>query len=242
MKPKFLIPFILFFLAVLGLEIYAEHLHVVTKDFTLLAIMQPLLLPGLILYLLFHFKGKMNIMSGGVLAGLCFDWVGDIILTAYHDAFNMPSMFAYFAGHVCYAIAFGFIAAKSDRKLSFINRLFLAMPAMFYIGVFYFFLSSYMSTHHLNRVYLIPAGLYTVSIMFMAISALWRMGTTSVVSYWTVTAGALFYMLSDTITGYNHFVEAIPYKYVATMGTYGIALLLFTIGTIMHSAPRDVEN
>lgn len=240
MKPKALIPFLFIYLAVLAGEIFAEHHHVVTKDFKFLAIMQPLLLPGLIIYLIYNCKGRWDGFSMGILAGLFFDWISDIILTLHYDSFNMPSMLGYFAGHVCYAIAFGFSIQKSGYKVSLINRFIFSLPPVFYIVVYYFFIYNYMSTHDVKSTYIIPVTMYAFSILAMATSALWRMGTTTDASYWCITAGALLYMLSDSITGYNHFVEPIEYKYIATMFTYGFSLMLFVIGTIIHQPQKKV--
>jgi uncharacterized membrane protein YhhN len=226
---------------VLALEIYAEHRYFVTKDFTFLSIMQPMLVPGLILYLIYNCKGKFNSLSMGVLAGLSFDWVSDIILTLYRDEFNLPSVLGYFAGHVCYAIAFAFSIKKSGYKVSLLNRFIFSLPPIFYIVVYYFFIYNYMSTHDVKSSYIIPVTLYAASILTMSTTALWRMGTTNDASYWCITSGALFYMLSDSITSYNHFVEPIELKYVATMFTYGIALFLFALGAIIHKPTIQTE-
>jgi uncharacterized membrane protein YhhN len=230
------------YLLVLTTEILAEHTYAVTKDFTFLAIMQPILVPVLIGYLIYACRGRFDALSMGVLAGLCFDWIGDVILTIHKDTFNLPGMFGYFAGHVCYAIAFGVSIVKSGYKVSIMNRFVFSLPPIFYIIIYYIFIYNYISTHQVNNMYIIPVALYALSIMAMATSALWRMGTTTDVSFWCVSSGALFYMLSDSITGYNHFVEPISYRYVATMGTYGISLLLFTVGAILHQAPVSKQS
>ncbi len=242
MKPKFFIPFVLIYALILGTEVYAEHHYAVTKDFRFLGIMQPLLLPGLIIYLIYNCKGRFNAFSMGVLAGLCFDWVGDVILTLHRDAFNLPGMLGYFAGHVCYSIAFGFSTKKSGYKVSLMNRFVFCLPPVFYVVIYYFFIYNYMSSHEVKSIYIVPVALYALSIMAMSTTALWRMGTTSDASYWCISSGALFYMLSDSITGYDHFVEPIPYKYLANMSTYGVSLLLFTIGTIIHRPPAVTQT
>ena len=234
MRPKLLIPFVCIYLLILATEVYAEHHYVVTKNFGFLSIMQPLLLPGLILYLIYNCRGRFDGLIWGVMAGLLFDWIADVVLTFYRDTFNLPSVFGYFGGHVCYAIAFASSTQKSGYKVSLLNRFIFSLPPIFYIIVYYLFLYNYMSTHEVKSTYIIPIGLYSLSIMSMASTALWRMGTTTNASYWCITTGALFYMLSDSFTGYDHFVHPIPYKYVVNMTTYGISLLLFTIGTIIH--------
>lgn len=234
MKPKYFIPFTIFFIVLLGLEIGAEHHFAVTGNFTFLGILQPLLIFTLIVYLLLHIRDHKNGLMLGVLAGLGFDWVSDVILTLYKDAFNLPSMMGYFAGHVCYAFAFGISIHKSGYKVSFINRIMYSLPPLFYIVIYYLFIYDYISTHEVKNYYIIPTSLYVLSIMAMATTALWRMGTTNESSYWCITTGALFYMLSDSITGYDHFVQKIDYRYVATMFTYGISLMLFTFGAILH--------
>jgi uncharacterized membrane protein YhhN len=240
LKPKLLVPFSIVYLLILALEIYAEHNHVVTKDFTFLAIMQPLVVPGLIVYLIYNCKGRFTSLLMGVLAGLSFDWIADIVLTFHRDEFNIPCMLGYFAGHVCYAIAFAFSTKKSGYKVSLINRFIFSLPPIFYIVVYYFFIYNYMSTHDVKSVYIIPTTLYAFSILAMSTTALWRMGTTTDISYWCITSGALFYMLSDSITGYDHFVQPIQMRYVASMSAYGIALLLFMLGAIVHHPSKRI--
>jgi len=240
LKPKLLVLFSIFFILILALEIYAEHNHVITKDFTFLAIMQPLVVPGLIAYLIYNCKGRFTSLSVGVLAGLSFDWIADVVLTLHKDVFNIPCMLGYFAGHVCYAIAFAFSTNKSGYKVSLINRFIFSLPPIFYIVVYYFFIYNYMSTHDVKSIYIIPTLLYAVSILAMSTTALWRMGTTTDASYWCITSGALFYMLSDSITGYDHFVHPVQLKYVASMFFYGIALLLFTMGAIVHQPSKKI--
>lgn len=181
-----------------------------------------------------HIKGRKDGLMIGILVGLFFDWVADIVLTYYRDAFNLPSMMGYFAGHVCYAVAFSVRIKKSGYKVSLLNRIVYSLPPLFYIIIYYFFIYDYISTHEVSNYYLVPTSLYVLSIMAMATTALWRMGTTSELSYWCITSGALFYMLSDSITGYNHFVQKIEFRYVATMFTYGLSLFLFTLGAITH--------
>ena len=203
--------------------------------------MQPLLVPGLIIYLIYNCKGKFNGLSMGVLAGLSFDWISDILLTIYYDAFNLPSMMGYFAGLACYSIAFAFSIKKTGYKVSFMNRFIFSLAPIFYICIYYFFIHYYMSNHEVNNMYVVPATLYAVSVLAMSTTALWRMGTTADSSYWCIAAGALLYMLSDSLTGYNYFVKVVQYKYIATMFTYGIALLLFVIGTILHR-PNEIQK
>jgi uncharacterized membrane protein YhhN len=234
LKPKSILFFSIFYFIILGIEIFAEHQYKITGDFTFLAIMQPLVVPGLIAYLVYNCRGKFNSLTMGVLVALCFDWVSDVVLTIYKDAFNLPCMFGYFAGHVCYAIAFTSGNKKNGYKVSLISRIFFVLPPLFYVVVYYFFLYDYVSTHEVKNIYILPIALYSLSILAMATSALWRMGTTSDTSFWCITAGALFYLLSDSVSGYDHFVAPVPLRYLASMFAYGAALLLFTIGSILH--------
>lgn len=234
MKPKFLIPFLVIYCLFLGFEVYAEHINTVYQQFGLLSMMQPSLLPLLIIYLIYNAKGQFSGFTIWVLVGLIFDWLSDIVLTIYKDAFNIPSVMGYFAGHICYTIAFGWSIKKSGYKVSLLNRFIFSLPPIFYIINYYLFIYHYMSNHMVQNSYIIPISLYALSILAMSTSALWRMGTTTDASYWCITSGALFYMLSDSITGYNYFVEPITYKYLISMTAYGLALLLFVIGAIIH--------
>jgi uncharacterized membrane protein YhhN len=203
--------------------------------------MQPILVPILLVYLIYHFKGKFTGMAIGVMAGLLFDWLSDIVLTIYRDGFNMLSVLGYFGGFICYTVGFLNSMRKSTYKVSHLNRFIFSLPPIFYIIVYYFFIYNYMSSHEVKSVYIVPITLYTISVMVMTASALWRMGTTTDLSYWAISAGAIFYMISDSVTGYNFFVEPMKYRYFASMSTYAIALFLFTIGTILHQ-PQKLKD
>lgn len=196
--------------------------------------MQPTLLISLIAYFVYNMKGKFNRMAWWLLAGLCIDCCSDIILTFYKDEFNLPSMLGYFAGHICFGMAFITSTNQSGYKVSLINRFIFSLPPIFYILVYYLFIFNYINTHEVKSYYIIPTTLYSFSIIFMATTALWRMGTTNESSYWCIASGALLYMLSDSVTGYDHFIAKIDMRYLASMFTYGASLFLFAIGTILH--------
>jgi uncharacterized membrane protein YhhN len=176
-------------------------------------------------------------MSKWLLAALCLDWISDIILTCYRDQFNLPCMIGYFTANICYGLAFVTSVREGGYKVSLLNRFIFCLPPVFYVVVYYLFIFNYVSTHEVKSFYIVPITLYAGSILFMSTTALWRMGTTSELSYWCITTGALFYMLSDSITGYDHFVKPVYMKYLANMFTYALSLLLFVMGTILHQSP-----
>jgi len=75
-----------------------------------------------------------------------------------------------------------------------------------------------------------PALLYTVIICLMAITARKRWKRTGSDSFWLIMAGALFFVLSDSILAYNRFVAQASWGTPAIMATYLTAQFLLIEG------------
>ena len=234
MKPKRLILFSILYFILLAFELYAEYHFFTHKDFRYLRIFQPVLVPALISYLVFNTKIVVFNFPFWILLGLIFDWLADLILTFYQDAFNIPSMLGYFLGLICFATGFVKSIGKNGYNATFLNRFIFSLPPLFYLVVYYFFVQHYMSHNSAQYMYILPAAFYSIAILAMSSTALWRIGSATDSSYWMIVAGGFFYLVSDSITGYDHFVEPVKLRYLLTMSSYGIALYFIMLGTILH--------
>ena len=79
----------------------------------------------------------------------------------------------------------------------------------------------------------IPVLSYIVIISFMAITARQRYNRSDNESFWLIMAGALFFILSDTLLAMNKFLGPIENERILIMSTYVIAQFLIVKGIIV---------
>lgn len=145
----------------------------------------------------------------GIFAGLFFCLVGDVFLL--WDDFFLLGLGAFLVGHLFFSFtiinAFGF--SKSFWVLAGVLGLAAFVYAQFY--------------PHLGALQL-PVLAYVLVIAFMV----WQ----SVGTYFKrknkttafLAVGALCFMLSDSLLGYNKFVAPLPWESLWVLGSYWLAL------------------
>ncbi len=83
-------------------------------------------------------------------------------------------------------------------------------------------------------------GLFLASLVLAYVLLLLSMASCAILlSRWTGMAGALLFVLSDTMIGIRNFVMPFPFSAEAIMGTYYAALLLLCFWFFTKSRPRD---
>jgi uncharacterized membrane protein YhhN len=80
----------------------------------------------------------------------------------------------------------------------------------------------------------LPVLVYSVAIMIMVITALFRYGRTNTDSFWLVFGGSVLFMISDSILALNKFYSPIPLAGFLIMLTYSAAQYLIVKGIIRH--------
>ncbi len=80
----------------------------------------------------------------------------------------------------------------------------------------------------------VPVVVYALVLVLMVLHALFRYGRTSATSFWMVFAGALLFMISDSLIAINKFFAPVAYEGLWIMTTYITAQYLIVTGLINH--------
>lgn len=152
-----------------------------------------------------------------MMGGLVFSLAGDVFLMLPQDLF-VPGLLAFLCAHVCFLAAFlgdcGFAARRWP------------LPACFGIAV----LNLYLLWGSIAAPLRVPVIVYVLVLASMAGQALVRArvfdarGDAQAVSARWAAAGALMFMLSDSLLAWNRFHGAIPLSSVWVLSTYYLAL------------------
>jgi uncharacterized membrane protein YhhN len=188
---------------------------------------KPLMMPLLALWFAretadenFHKKARTFIIVGLLLSAL-----GDTLLMLDRDFeganFFLFGLASFLCAHICYATAFFSMASIRSGFLS--RKLLFVLPFVAYLGLF------------LNLLWpgipegmKAPVAVYGFVISIMALAAVNLRDDVPTRGYRTVVAGALLFLLSDSLIGIARFVQPFPFAGIAIMvtyilGQYGIA-------------------
>ncbi|NND16539.1 MAG: lysoplasmalogenase [Eudoraea sp.] len=206
MSKKFTV---VFFIILLG-DIVALHfpdlpwLRYLTK---------PAIVGSLIVWLALQ-KFELSRLKYYLLAGLIFSLTGDILLmfTRNSELYFLLGLGAFLLAHVCYILAFVRRGYLTPRRLPI--GIFLVTA---YAIVIYWNISDGLGD---KLPYVIA---YMLILWLLTVAAFMRKPYVSQPSYQLVLAGALFFMLSDSLLAWDKFKESIPLGGIAIMATYGLA-------------------
>jgi alkenylglycerophosphocholine hydrolase len=162
-------------------------------------------------------KGKL------IFVGLLFSAVGDFFLSIRGREYFVCGLIAFGFAQIMYILTF-FRKPKLKRVQSFFSLIFI-FYGMF-VGILLF--------PKLDVMLLVPIGIYFLLLMFMGISSV--LGEDN---YFLVTAGALLFMVSDSIIAMNMFVVKIYNSSLWIMLTYYVAQFMITHGSINKCADQE---
>lgn len=191
---------------------------------------KPAIVGSLIILILGQSFHKKRLKSR-IIVALCFSLVGDLLLlfTGKAEIYFLLGLLSFLLAHSWYVIAFvhrGYFD-KARMPLSII-LLFL------YSFVIYWYISDGLGD---MQPYVIA---YIGILVLLTIVALFRETYVSKRSYQWVLAGALFFMLSDSILAVDTFKLDIPYSGIAIMITYAIAQWFLVHGAIEEDRTEPV--
>jgi len=125
-----------------------------------------------------------------ILAGLVFSMAGDVLLILPADRFA-AGLAAFLIAHLCYGAAF----VSEIRALTW----WRLVPLLVYGALVYLLLAPSLGSLKL------PVGIYVLAILAMAWSAWERWGQLGSRGALLALAGALLFVISDTVLAFNHF-------------------------------------
>jgi uncharacterized membrane protein YhhN len=175
-------------------------------------ITKPVLMPALALYYVSSAAQPNPVLIAAIVCG----WLGDIFLMIPDPQktrrYFKPGLAVFLLGHVLYIAVF---AAYLPRAASVPAWGWASLAVYIATGIVGYRLIS----PHAGKM--LPAIIaYIIIIVLMGASTVLPLGNVNTAGAVTAMAGALVFMVSDTINAYNRFVRDVPYERVLTMGTY----------------------
>jgi len=212
--------FSILFLLIFILELIAEFQQLNTLRF----IVKPCIVLSLAVFFCIRTKLKGRFHKR-LFSGLIFAWLGDILLL-FVDArpeYFMYGLFSFLLGHLFYTRAF-YLDFRSAQELDKKNaRIAIGFCSVSSIA-FYFYLRPHLGTLKL------PVMIYTFVISMMLMMSVFRNLRVNKESFILVFAGAILFVLSDSLLAYNKFVSSFSLAGVCIMATYMLAQYFIVIG------------
>jgi uncharacterized membrane protein YhhN len=213
---------VLLFLAALMANIVAvcfgsEGLRFFTK---------PLVLLILILYFFTETRRPETALKGWILLALLFSWLGDVfLLFELHDAiYFMFGLSSFLVAHIFYIVFFHSIRVREKIH----SRLLLLVPVVIYYAVLISFLSPFLNEYKL------PVRIYGVVISFMLLLAMHMTDLENKKAGRLMLAGALLFVLSDSILAIDKFYHSFEWAAALIMLTYGLAQWSLVEGALAY--------
>lgn len=189
-----------------------------------LSFLPGILLKGIIIPLLtiIYLVNARHNLKIAILAALIFSWAGDVVL-----GFSFIAGLACFLlAHVMYLIAF--FRTRGTGSV-FFRCFYLLFPVILYgTGLMY------LLYNNLDGMRL-PVIIYTIVILTMLVAAISRYGKVNRFSFILVLAGAILFVISDSLIALNRFGFPFMFSGIAVMTTYITAQYLIVAGVLKQS-------
>lgn len=159
-----------------------------------------------------------------------FCWLGDVFLMfdQVNELFFMLGLGAFLTGHINFIFCYRQLRSEKGEGLNNPQKLRFSFPVLL-IGTGLITIL-YPKLGDLK----IPVMVYALVLSVMVIQAIFRYGFTSSKSFWLMTTGAMFFMLSDSLLAINKFLQPLPNAGLSIMITYMAAQYLITLGAVEH--------
>ena len=162
-----------------------------------------------------------------IFGGLLFSLVGDVALlfAGKNPIFFIAGLSTFLIAHIFYAAAFFRDYRYNPDASKKYGHIMLIVMSVFTIG-FYFWIQTYLVDLK------IPVMAYMLVISIMAIMAGYRYERVNLQSFQLILAGAICFVISDTLLAINKFVQPFVLSGVLIMATYMAAQFLITLGAL----------
>jgi len=191
-------------------------------------ICKPLILLSLIGYYLSAIENRSMVF----VQALFFSWVGDVLLLFSTDSelFFIIGLIAFLISHLLFIQAYRHHRnSHVDQELLGTQKVRYALPIILAsTGLIVILFNSLGPLQ-------IPVAAYSLVLCVMVLTALFRYGRTTRLSFWMVFLGALLFMISDSMLAMNKFFSPIAGARFMVMFTYISAQYLIVEGILLHS-------
>lgn len=170
-----------------------------------------------------------------ILTSLAFSWSGDVNLmmpsvpgySSYEEQFFLLGLVSFLIAHVLYILAFRKEINRVEGPSLLKRKPYAALPVVIGLGALLVVVFP-----EVNAEMKIPVMVYATIISVMTIFAVNRYGKVNDSSYKLVLAGAVLFMISDSMIAINKFHTEFDWSRVAIMFTYITAQYLIVKGSL----------
>lgn len=213
MRSRKALRFFYLFVAAAALHVGAEALSV----FWLAASTKTL--PLALLFISFYLEvSTRSRFKGYILSGLLFSLLGDLLLllARLNETYFLLGLSSFLAAHIFYILAFSGYAKR--RPPGYVQAApWAVLPfAVYVVGISLWWWGDLGGLR-------IPVAAYSLVITAMGISALNLRNAAPGPVFLTLLAGAVFFILSDTMIAVEKFKVSIPLSRIWIMATYFLA-------------------
>ncbi|MCW5920864.1 MAG: lysoplasmalogenase [Saprospiraceae bacterium] len=182
----------------------------------LVVITKPMLMPLLAVWLAVETRhGQPRFLKKMMFAGLSFSTVGDVLLLwGGKPLFFILGLVAFLFAHLSYIGGFSSMLRRSDKGFLSRRPVWALWPVLAAVALVWSLWSGIPDEMKL------PVGIYTAVITTMVLSVFNLKGSVTAPIFQTLLAGALLFMLSDSLIAWSRFDSPFPFSGLAIMGTY----------------------
>lgn len=182
-----------------------------------------LIIPLLIWLYLRFIRGYGNRFHNLIIAALIFSWLGDITLqlTPFGESYFLLGLGSFLVAQLIYMMAF---LNTPGKNTLFFRKIYLLVPVALYGWGILCLLSDGLGDMKL------PVTVYTVVILSMLLAAINREKKVNRQSFQMVLAGAILFVLSDSLIAINKFIQPFELARIAIMSAYITAQYLIALG------------
>lgn len=194
---------------------------------------KPLIVVWLMAYFVLDPTVQRSPLRKWIIFALFFSWLGDVLLLLQEDypIFFLFGLSAFLIAHLFYIYFFHSIRTREAVR----SRIALVIV----VAVYYFAVIAVLSPYLGDLT--LPVRIYAIVISFMFLIAMHMLFIRNRDAGRIMMAGALLFVISDSILAFNKFYSPISYAGLLIMGTYGLAQLFITEGAIRYISSREKE-
>lgn len=194
---------------------------------TLIYCTKPLLMPLLAVWLITStsHQNEYSFLRKAVLGALAFSTLGDVLLIFSGPLFFLLGLFFFLLAHVFYIGAFSSISSFKNGFLS--RNPWWATPFVAFPICLLVFLWAGIPVGMKT-----PVAAYASVISVMALSVVNMKGKIADAIFWPMLAGAVLFLLSDSLIAISKFGQPFEGARLAIMGTYILGQYLLVWGGV----------
>lgn len=186
------------------------------------------------------FKSNIQIpkIKNQLFFALFFSWLGDLFLSKSEYVFFLLGLASFLTAHIFYIIIFTRESKASGELTRIEGSPSWVLPfVIFGIALLYFILPKVDDT-----VIKIAVFLYAGVILTMAAQAFNRISSVSKKSFIWVFAGAILFVLSDSMIAINKFAVPFDFARMAIMTTYIVAQAFIIKGVLLNVSDNKLVH